>query len=629
MPTATLPLPKKLKTGDALPVLYRSFEIDQRKINPDDRTVEICFATEMPADRYFGEEILMCRAGNVRLQRLNNKGAFLFEHDPEKQIGAHMPGTVRVDPDNKCRATVKFSRSMLGEQEFQDVKDGIRTLISVGYIVHKYEVDEENERFTATDWEPLENSLVSIPVDTACGVGRSAKEDLQTTPELTIRDHAKATSRSMDKNKETPEQAPEIETVTPPPPPPKQTKFDRDVETRKLREKILEDQNELRKLAQKFELFGGDEKLEDAIRRGISPQQFQNELVEAFDPEAMRPPSPEDVSRGSRVSVEFEPPGRSFVHTDEYRRAIKYGLIRTPINVELPKANIRTTVTSSGLTSFTRLPGVVDLGTQKLTVRDLCAAGTTNAATVRYPRETALPTYSGDLTTGENALKTEAAFSLEEKDANVRKIAAIGRVSEEAYADQSFLASYIDNRLRFLVQTAEEAQLLNGSGDAPNLEGILQTEGVQSMSGATGTLGDNILTAMTKVRSIGFYEPDGIVIHPTDYLNLRLAKDKNDQYFGGGYFQNAYANGQVPMQPTIWGIRTVITTAITVGTVLLGAFKLGCQIFDREGLRVDTTETDGEDWRNNRIAVRVEERLAFAVYRPLAFCYIDQIPQGS
>lgn len=623
MPAATLPLPKKLKTGDALPVLYRSYEIDQRAINKEDRTVTICFATETPADRYFGEEILMCRAGNVRLDRLNNKGAFLFEHDPEKQIGAHMPGTVRVDPDNKCRAVVKFSRSMLGEQEFQDVQDGIRTLISVGYIVHKYEVDEKSEVFTATDWEPLENSLVSIPVDTACGIGRSEK-DVSTVPELTIAQKQMKNAAAADDT----EQNPEPESV----PPPKKTNFDRDIEKKKLREQLVEDQNKIRELGKRFSMFGGEEKMEDAIKRGISPQQFQNELVESFDPEAIRPSSGDHDGNGSatgRVTVEYEDPGSAYVRSADYRRSIKFGTIRQPINVELPKASVRTTVTSSGLTSFTRLPGIVDLGTQKLTVRDLCAAGTTNAATVRYPRETALPTYSGSLTTSENATKTEAAFSLEEKDANVRKIAAIGRVSEEAYADQSFLASYIDNRLRFLVQTAEEAQLLNGDGNAPNLEGILQTEGVQSMSGATGTLGDNILVAMTKVRSIGFYEPDGIVINPTDYMNLRLSKDKNDQYFGGGYFQNAYGNGDVPMQPTIWGIRTVITTAITAGTVLLGAFKLGCQIFDREGLRVDTTETDGEDWRNNRIAVRVEERLAFAVYRPLAFCYIDQIPQGS
>src|SRR4030095_14912627 len=228
MPTMT-PVPKKLKSGDSLPVLYRSFEIDSRKINSEDRTVEICFATENPVERYFGQEILLCRSKNVRLERLQNKGAFLFEHDPEKQIGAHL--SARVDPDKKCRALVKFSRSELGEQEFQDVRDGIRTLISVGYIVHKYEVDDEDQVFTATDWEPLENSLVSIPVDTACGVGRSVKDDVSTVPQLTVRQKAKPKSLMKHNDDDEPEPNGEPQ----PPPPPRPTKFDRESATKNLR----------------------------------------------------------------------------------------------------------------------------------------------------------------------------------------------------------------------------------------------------------------------------------------------------------------------------------------------------------------------------------------------------------
>ena len=623
MATATLPPQHTLKKGDKLQVLYRSAEIDQRSINEKNRTVQICFATENPAGRSFGQEVLLCRSANVRLTRLNNGGAFLFEHDPEKQIGVHLEA--RCDPDNKCRATIKFSTSELGEQEFRDVRDGIRTLISTGYLVHKYSVDEETDTYTATDWEPLENSLVSIPVDLECGVWKSAGKDVSTTPELTV--NQKAKRPTMKQHDDDPEPEPEPE---PPPPPPKQTKFDRDVETRKLREKLLSDQNEIRKLGEKFEMFGGEEKMDDAIRRGISPQQFQNELIESFDPEAIRP-SPGDHDGngnggGGRVTVEWESPGSAYTRAAEYRRSVKFGTIRQPINVELPKANLRATITTTGLTSLARPTGLVELGAQKLTVRDLVAAGTTNAATVRYPREVAIPTYTGLLTTAEDAAKKETTFSLAEVDAPVRKIAVIGRVSEEAYADMSFLSSYIDNRLRFLVQTSEESQLLNGSGVAPNLTGILQTAGIQTISGATGTTGDNIMIAMTNIRSVGFFEPDGIVLHPTDYRKLRLAKDANNQYFGGGYFMNQYGVGPTQAQPQIWGLNTVITTAIAAGTILVGAFKLGAQIFDREGLRVDTTETDGSDWASNRIAVRVEERLAFAVYRPLAFHTITAIP---
>jgi HK97 family phage major capsid protein len=624
MPAATLAPPKKFKTGDTLPVLYRSFEIDSRQIDEGDRTVEICFATETPVERYFGQEILLCRSKNVRLERLQNKGAFLFEHDPEKQIGAHL--SARVDPDNKCRATVKFSRSELGEQEFQDVRDGIRTLISVGYIVHKYEVDDEDQVFTATDWEPLENSLVSIPVDTACGVGRSVKDDVSTVPQLTVKQKAKPRSPMKHNDDDEPEPNDEPQ----PPPPPRPTKFDRESETKKLREKLIADQNEMRKLATKFDMFGGQERLEEALRRGISPQEFQSELVDSFDPEAIRP-TPGDHNggnghNGGRVTVEWESPGAAFSRSAEYRRSVKFGTMKQPISVDLPKANLRATVTTTGLTSIGRPTGLVELGAQTLTVRDLVAPGTTTNATVRYPREVAIPTFSGALTTSEDAAKKETTFSLAEVDAPVRKIAVIGRVSEEAYSDMSYLQSYIDNRLRFLVQTQEEVQLLTGNGVAPNLQGILTTSGIQTISGATGTTGDNIMIAITNIRSVGFFEPDGIVLHPTDYRKLRLAKDSNNQYFGGGYFMNQYGVGPVQMQPQIWGLRTVITTAMSAGTILVGAFRLGAQIFDREGLRVDTTETDGSDWASNRIAVRVEERLAFAVYRPLAFHTITAIP---
>src|SRR4029450_3564683 len=622
MPTTT-PVPKKLKSGDSLPVLYRSFEIDSRKINSEDRTVEICFATETPVSRYFGEEILLCRSKNVRLERLQNKGAFLFEHDPEKQIGAHL--SARVDADKKCRATVKFSRSELGEQEFQDVTDGIRTLISVGYIVHKYEVDEDDNVFTAVDWEPLENSLVSIPVDTACGVGRSVGDDISTTPQLTVREKAKAT-RPM---KQHTEDEPEPNDEPQPAPPPRPTKFDRETETKKLREKLIADRNEMCKLADKFEDWGGKDQLEHALQRGISPAQFQSELIESFDPQSIRP-TPGDhngADNGAgRGTVEWESPGVGFSRSVEYKRSVKFGTMKQPISVYLPKANLRATLLTTGLTSIGRPTGLVELGAQKTTVRDLVAPGTTTNATVRYPREVAIPTFSGALTTLEEGAKKEVTWSLAEVDAPVRKIAVIGRVSEEAYSDMSYLQSYIDNRLRFLVQTAEEGQLLNGNGTAPNLQGILTTSGIQTISGATGTTGDNIMIAMTNIRAIGFFEPDGIVLHPTDYRKLRLAKDAHNRYFGGGYFMNQYGVGPVQMEPQIWGLRTVITTAIAAGTILVGAFKLGAQLFDREGLRVDTTETDGSDWASNRIAVRVEERLAFAVYRPLAFHTITAIP---
>jgi hypothetical protein len=49
-------------------------------------------------------------------------------------------------------------------------------------------------------------------------------------------------------------------------------------------------------------------------------------------------------------------------------------------------------------------------------------------------------------------------------------------------------------------------------------------------------------------------------------------------------------------------------------------------LFRREGIRIDTTNSDASDFQYNRIAIRVETRLALAVYRPLAFCTVTSIP---
>jgi HK97 family phage major capsid protein len=69
----------------------------------------------------------------------------------------------------------------------------------------------------------------------------------------------------------------------------------------------------------------------------------------------------------------------------------------------------------------------------------------------------------------------------------------------------------------------------------------------------------------------------------------------------------------------------VVTTAISAGTALVGAFQIGAQIFRRQGISVDMTNSNEDDFRKNLVAIRAEERLALAVYRPLAFCTVTGI----
>lgn len=164
-----------LETNDTF---QRSFVIERVADTEevDTRTVELAFSSEEPYMRYFGEEILDHQPDSVKLERLNNAGAVLVGHDHDDQVG--VVESARIDADGKGRAVIRFSRSARGEEIYNDVKDGIRKLVSVGYRIHKYEVTERDglpDLVRVTDWEPYEISIVSVPADPTVGVGRSDK----------------------------------------------------------------------------------------------------------------------------------------------------------------------------------------------------------------------------------------------------------------------------------------------------------------------------------------------------------------------------------------------------------------------------------------------------------------------
>jgi len=318
--------------------------------------------------------------------------------------------------------------------------------------------------------------------------------------------------------------------------------------------------------------------------------------------------------------------GQSFVDSEEFKNFVPRSG-QPGLSYEIEGADFRKSLTSANatFTSYDRQPGLVNVFQQRLMIADLMPNGTTIAPTIRYPREVAY--LNGALAVAEGTAKPEATWSLAEVDAPVRKIAVIGSISEEMMDDFPYVQNYIDERLRFMVAQKEENYLLGGTGISPQITGILQTSGIQTVAKAIApdTNLAAILRAITKIRSVAYMEPDAIIVHPNDYLLLRLAQDNQGQYYGGGPFTGAYGSGELQSQPGIWGMKTVVTTAMTAGTVLVGAFRVGAAIFRRMGIRVDMTNSNIDNFQNNLVTVRAEERLALCVYRPLGFCVVSGI----
>lgn len=152
----------------------RELTVPTIAINNDNRTVEVAFCSETPVERFIDgvtyNEILLCGTENVDLRRLNNNGAVLFNHDRDALIGA--VEAAHIDSDRVGRATLRISNT--ANDEWEMIQEGILTHISIGYNIKDYRVDGNN--IYVTSFEVYEISLVTVPADIACGVGRSMDE---------------------------------------------------------------------------------------------------------------------------------------------------------------------------------------------------------------------------------------------------------------------------------------------------------------------------------------------------------------------------------------------------------------------------------------------------------------------
>ncbi|MFA5941422.1 MAG: phage major capsid protein [Sinimarinibacterium sp.] len=156
----------------------RAFRIDRATAQEEARTVELAFSSEEPYERWWGIEILDHATTSVRLGRLNNGGAALVGHDTRDHVGVVVRSW--IGDDKKGRALVRFGKSQYAQEIYQDVLDGIRTLVSVGYWIHELKLEstkDDVDSYRVTDWEPLEVSFVSIPADPTVGVGRAATNE--------------------------------------------------------------------------------------------------------------------------------------------------------------------------------------------------------------------------------------------------------------------------------------------------------------------------------------------------------------------------------------------------------------------------------------------------------------------
>jgi HK97 family phage major capsid protein len=457
--------------------LFRSFQatFERQNIDAEKRTVEISFSSEAPVMRGGWREVLSHDPTAVNLTRLNDGGPLLLHHDTHDQIGVVERAWIE---GGKGRAVVRFSRSGRAQEAFQDVLDGIRRNVSVGYVIEDYEEDDETRTLTATRWTPYEVSLVPVPADNSVGVNRA-----QVINEKLAQDQEQVDTRgtNMETNHNSDNAAPAAEstaTVT-----------------------VIREVAEATRRA-----------MEIAERQGVNIEALANRLSERN----AQSESPVDQVVSAFRTLE---PGRSRAEINlDYRAVASIG--------------------GFGLTNFDRPGTVRPFDSQQPTLGDLIPVYATSGSTIREIVETANVT-PGASETDESGDKPDQTFAIAEVDFPVEAIAAVVVVTRQLLEDQAAVASYIQNRLPLAVRQRLEQQIINGTGTgAPRqLKGILNTSGIQTQAYSVSPA-DSILAGIVKVEKFASRVVNAVLMNPTDWELIRKEKATDGHYVGGSWAVN-------------------------------------------------------------------------------------------
>lgn len=295
---------------------------------------------------------------------------------------------------------------------------------------------------------------------------------------------------------------------------------------------------------------------------------------------------------------------------ENFVEAVKSAQIGKKFNVIAPafKAATDTQTSPAGAVDFATTfdKTVVEAARVPLVVRDLFGAENISGSTLVYLVEGAMQ--GAPAVTAEGAEKPQIHFAdPTPKTVSLAKVACHIKESDEYIHDYPFLASAINGRLLYELGLVEQNKLV---ADLIATSGI-QT-GTYAANATASDIADAILQAAMDVQNSSGFAADAILINPADWYALRIAKDGEDRYYGGGFFgaQNV---------PNLWGINVCVSPAVTAGTIVVGAYKTCASVVQNGGVSVEAVNTNEDDFVKNLMTIRAEERLALAVRRPAGF----------
>jgi len=284
-------------------------------------------------------------------------------------------------------------------------------------------------------------------------------------------------------------------------------------------------------------------------------------------------------------------------------------------NLQKLRVEVKNTLTGSDTTvAPQRNGGIVGGAFLPFSMEALLPSTTTSSNAIEFTKEASFTNSAAEA--AEGTAKAESALTWSLVNMPISTIAHWIKISKQLAADAPALAAYVNTRMRYGVNQRVDTQLVVGDGVAPNISGTYDAGNYTAHGIANAALGTTFkkFVLIRKVIAdlyVAGYPADAIVLNPADWASMEI------ELMTTAAGQTLYSVSEGG-QPRLFGLPVVQAIGMAADTFQVGRFSTAYMVYNREGVVVEMSDSDSDNFTKNLITLRAERRLALATEVPAA-----------
>lgn len=259
-----------------------------------------------------------------------------------------------------------------------------------------------------------------------------------------------------------------------------------------------------------------------------------------------------------------------------------------------------------------RNPGVTLSIQRPIQLLDLVPTRPTTQNAIKFMKETLLTNAAA--AKSETGAAGEAALTYTEQNLPIERIPVFIPISEIQLEDEPGLRSLVDERLIFMVRQELDRQVAVGSGVSNELTGLVNASDIQTQAKGADSVLDALYKGQKKVRVDGRCSPSAYLIHPNDWMGIRLTTTADGVYLYGSPAESAAMR--------LWGLPVAELDTLTEGTAMCWDLLNHVTLVLRNGVQIAITNSHGTNFVNGILAIRATSRAGLEIRRGQAGCKV-------